>query len=53
MTQEEFIKGMKELGWDDDFINEQIQIIADAEKKGITVPYDLEMFDLSMDDTTL
>lgn len=45
MTKEEYIKKMKELGWSDDHINEQIQIHEEAAKDGIDIPFEVDLIE--------
>lgn len=40
MTKEEYIKRMKELGWTDDYIHEQLQLHEQAAKDGIDIPFE-------------
>lgn len=43
MTKTEYIEKMKELGWSDDYINEQIQIKEEAAKNGINIPFEADL----------
>lgn len=43
MTKEEYIKKMKELGWSDDHIQEQIKTHEEAAKDGIDIPYEIDL----------
>lgn len=50
MSKEEFIRKMKELGWQDSYINECIDIKEKAEKNGIIIPYELNLFEAIIND---
>ena len=41
MTKLEFIKKMREFGWDPEYVRETIQNIEYAAKQGINVPYEM------------
>lgn len=45
MTKEEYSKKMKEFGWSDEYINEQIEIHEEAKKKGFIIPLELSLFE--------
>lgn len=49
MNKEEYKKKMKELGWTDDYIEEQIKIKEDAAKNGIKIPYEVDLFEAPID----
>jgi hypothetical protein len=40
MTEKEFRKKMKELGWNDSFIDELVRIHDEELKKGVNIPYE-------------
>ncbi len=45
MTKEEYIKRMKELGWTDDYIYEQLQLHEQAAKDGIDIPFEWDLIE--------
>ncbi|MEG0614273.1 MAG: hypothetical protein RR540_00845 [Oscillospiraceae bacterium] len=45
MTKDEYIKKMKDLGWPDGHINEQIQIHEEAAKEGIDIPFEVDLIE--------
>lgn len=45
MTKDEYIVKMKELGWDDTYINEQIEIKEKAKKEGVVIPYEIDLIE--------
>lgn len=49
MTKEEYIKSMKEFGWADDYINEQLQLQEQAAKDGIDIPLELDLIKRPID----
>lgn len=45
MSKEEYIRKMKALGWSDEYIAETLQIAAEAAKKGIKIPLEVNLFE--------
>jgi hypothetical protein len=46
MEKAEYIKRAKELGYTDEMIAEDIRLHEEAEKKGIKVPLEFDLFEL-------
>ena len=44
MIDDEFRKKMKELGWDDEYIEEIIEDHNEAKADGVNTPYDVYLF---------
>lgn len=44
MTDNEFREKMKELGWDDEYIEEIIEDHNEAKADGVNTPYDVYLF---------
>lgn len=49
MTDNEFREKMKELGWDDEYIEETITINNEAKAAGISIPYELDLFEAPLE----
>lgn len=49
MTDSEFREKMKELGWDNDYIDEIIQEHNEAKSKGINIPYEGHLIEAPID----
>ena len=45
MTKAEYVDKMRQLGWNDEYIQEQIEIREEAEKNGINIPYEIDMIE--------
>lgn len=50
MTEKEYIQKMKELGWDNEFIEESLEMREEARKDGIDIPFDLDFIPAPIDD---
>lgn len=50
MKEGQYIQKMKELGWDDEFINESLEIREEARKGGIDIPLELDFIPKPIDD---
>ncbi len=46
----EYVRQAKELGYTDEMIAEDIRLHQEAEKKGIKVPRELDLFELPVQD---
>lgn len=49
MTDNELREKMKELGWDDEYIDEIIKEHKEAKAKGINIPYEAHLFEAPID----
>lgn len=49
MTDIEFREKMKELGWDDEYIDEIIEDHNEAKAEGVNIPYEIHLFEAPID----
>lgn len=46
MTEHEYEKKMRDLGYSEEYISESLQLRAEAEKNNIKIPYDIDLIEL-------
>ena len=50
MNKDEFVNGMKELGWEDEYIAECIESVSEAIDDGIRMPFELFLIEAPITD---
>jgi len=45
VTRNQYVEKMKELGWPEDHISEQIKMHDDAANNGVNIPFEIDLFE--------